>query len=100
MAKFKVHYESIVQEKFVDEIEADTLEEAEKMAEKFCNEGDTTDFELDDVIGHPTIYSITKEGDKEEGRYSTEVVYHEKKGQSVRITSGVAAASHKLLRRK
>jgi hypothetical protein len=71
MAKYKVHYESIVQEKYIQEIEADTLEEAEQIAEAFCELGDTSDFELDVVIGsyahdgHPSVYSITKEGDEE-----------------------------------
>jgi hypothetical protein len=78
MAKYIVHYESIVQEKLVKEIEADSLEEAEKLAEQFCAEGDTSEFELDVVMTvHPTIYSITKQGDKEVGRYRTEVVYHD-----------------------
>jgi len=85
MAKYKIHYESIVQEVFFDEIEADSWEEAEEKAIDFCNLGDTSDFELDCVIGggdkdgHPSIYSITKEGDEEVGLYSTEVIHHDKK---------------------
>jgi len=93
MPNYQVHYESIVQEKFIDIIEADSLEEAEEIAQAFCEQGDTSNFELDCVIGspdhdeHPSIYSITPEGDKEVGRYSTEVVHHEsqiKKGRIMR----------------
>jgi hypothetical protein len=84
MAKYKVHYESIVQEKYIQEIEARSLKEAEKIAEEFCEQGDTSDFELDCVIGspehddYPSIYSITKKGEPEVGRYSTEIVHHQK----------------------
>jgi hypothetical protein len=76
MAKYRVHYESITQEKYYDDIEADSLEEAEEIAEAFCDEGDTSLFELDCVIGggdkdeHPSIYSITKEGDEESPNYT------------------------------
>lgn len=55
MPKFIVHYE------LSDEIEADTLQEAEGLAEDFCDDNDN-----ETTIGHLTVRSITKGGDEED----------------------------------